>query len=197
MHLFARVSVLAVALVALGACGGGDSDTTDGDEDLGLQPGLSATISADERYPAMWDAFVTCLEDKGYSDIDGPEGTLLPDGTRFRPVVGSGWETSGQILFFLAAREECQDEVGLTNLLHSYGVDSTGVRERDPEEIEAMNAFHLERYNCVTARGWNVPPPVYLRGAFHFAPFASTDEEYSAFQADLEECATWNPVGQE
>ncbi len=181
---FAGALLCGAALFA--SCSGDGATDSLGDDNQSA--GSSATVVASDEFQELRTAVNECLEGLGYSDIDSPEGVLLLDGSRFRTESGSGFTVSGQVLYFLADREVCGEEVGFLDFIRASGLESGGA-EVSQEQIDEANAFHLARYNCVTERGWDVRPPVQYQGQVHFFPFSESDEEYDAFQADMDACA--------
>ena len=173
---------------ALFASCSGDGETDSPDDEDNRSSGFSATVVASDEFLQLRVAVNECLERLGYADIDSPEGVLLLDGSRFRTESGSGFTVSGQVLYFLADREACGEEVGFLDFIRASGHETSGA-EVSQEQIDEANAFHLARYNCVTERGWDVRPPVQYQGQVHFFPFSESDEEYDAFRADMDACA--------
>lgn len=177
------------AVLALGACGGGDSDDGSGVASVagGGTSATTASPTASGDLEKELLAYTECLRGEG---LDVPDPTVDADGNVvFGPRAGGGGAGGGgeggggdgsgggiDREARAAAREVCGDlPAGLTNSFSE-------------EDRSAFQDAAVEFARCMRAEGVDVPDPDLSEGAGGGGPFRDLDRDDPEVQAAIEVC---------
>ena len=180
-----RVFFVATVSLLLLSCSGGGGDpfdaSTGSPED---NKAAWAELTESDEFQEASARFKTCMNNVGYPVVDSrePEGILLKDGTRHKPVVGQGYALKGAYLEYILDKEKCEAESGSAEVMKKAGFGPSGP---DPT---GSNEQSVRIMRCVELKGWDIPEPKKLASGILVFDIDLDAEAKQAYDLDNQTC---------
>lgn len=176
---------LFVVCIVLASCSGGGGDPFDASTgSMEDNKAAWAKLNESDEFQKASASYEICMNNAGYPIVDSkhPEGILLKDGTRLKPVIGQGYVLKGAYLEYTLDREKCEAESGTAEVMKKGGLGPSGP---DPT---GSNEQSVRIMRCVELKGWDIPEPKKLASGILVFDIDLDAEAKQAYDIDVHTC---------